>query len=144
MQDLQQFNCPLNSALMISNCQPELFHLTHTFMSNQWLLNNGISGSLERPFRCGISRKRPPELLNFGARDVPLVRPLNLHALFPSQFSLVFLNKINIWLAVGEALSLSQEKHGGKKKPRVKGERSGEAACISLISQDCDVVSDWI
>lgn len=88
----------------------QTFHLLHTFMSPQWVLNHGISWSPKRPLEC---LKRPPKVQNFGTQESPMVCPLNHLTLFPSQYSHVFWNKINIWpiYTVGVALGSGQKHH---------------------------------
>lgn len=110
-------------------------------MSPQWVLNHGISWSPKRPFGCLIPARRPPNLQNFGTQQGPLVCPLNHFTLFPSQYSHVFLNKINIWLiyTVGAALSSGQKHHYQNTS-----ERGAFTRCrvyTSLIRQDLDVVT---
>ncbi len=111
-------------------------------MSPQWVLNHGISWSPKRPFGCLISERRPPKLQNFGTQEGPLVCPLNHLTLFPSQYSHVFLNKINIWLihTVGAALSSGQKHHYQNTSER--GAFTRCSVCTSPIRRDLDFVAE--
>lgn len=111
------------------------------FYVPHWVLNHGISWSPKRPFCCLISEKRPPKLQNFGTLEGLLVCPLNHLTLFPSQYSHVFLNKINIWLihTVGAAVSSGQKHH--YQNTSEWGAFTRCSVCTSLIRRDLDFVT---
>lgn len=141
MQDSQQFSHPLKFAFMISNCHPDpsIFCTLSCPLSGSWIMAS--RGLLNDPSGVWSLREDHQNCKTLAPKKGPLVCPLNHLTLFPSQYSHVFLNKINIWLihTVGAALSSGQKRHYQNTGER--GAFTRCSVCTSPIRRDLEFVT---